>query len=554
MYDIVIRNGMVCDGTGNPWTKLDIGIKDGKIFSLGKIESGQGRQEVDASGCIVSPGFIDSHVHSDLLCTLPEIHKIRVLQGITTELFGQDGISVAPVSQMTKPEWQKQLKGLNGDIGDWPWETVGEYLGFLERSDIIGNAAYLIPHGNVRTLVVGFEGRQATKEECAEMRRLVEEGMEQGAYGISSGIQYPPCAYANIEELIEICKGAAKYDGCFVVHIRNESNLSLEALDEVIEAARHSGVRLHVSHFKVCGKINREKLGKALKKLEQARAEGIEVTFDQYPYTAASTMLQAILPPWAQADGTEAILGRISDPVLRRGIIEEMLTNGEYDNPVRNNGWGNIVIASVTREINKQLEGRSIQELGVMQGRDPADAALDLLISEDAAATMIIHWGVEEDVVEVMKDPIQMVASDGVFGGKPHPRLYGSFARVLGKYARDEQVFSLPEAIRKMTSAPAQLLRLEKRGRISEGYWGDIVVFDPDEIADLATFEDPHQPSAGIRHVMVNGSLTVADGEYIGTTAGMVMRKSAERPSVFSKVKEKESCESNRFYNVDYRR
>ncbi|GIN90992.1 D-aminoacylase [Siminovitchia terrae] len=528
MYDVIIRNGMVCDGTGNPWTKLDIGITDGKIIRLDKMIHEQAQREIDASGSIVSPGFIDPHVHSDLLCTKPEIHNIRVLQGITTELFGQDGISVAPVSENTKLEWQKQLKGLNGDIGEWPWQTVDDYLSFLEGSDIIGNAAYLIPHGNIRTLVVGFEGRQATKEECKEMRELVEEGMRQGAFGISSGIQYPPCAYATLEELIEICKGAAKYDGCFVVHIRNESNLSLEALDEVIEAARQSGIRLHISHFKVCGKINRDKLEKALHKLEDARQEGIEVTFDQYPYTAASTMLQAILPPWAQADGTGAILSRLRDPQLRQRIKEEMLHNGKYDNPVRNNGWDHIVIASVTLESNRKFEGKSIQEIGEMQQQDPADAALDLLISEEAAATMIIHWGVEEDVTKVMENPLQMVGSDGVFGGKPHPRLYGSFARVLGKYAREEQIFSIPEAVRKMTSAPAQLLRLRKRGMIREGYWGDLVVFDPAVVVDCATFEEPHQLPSGILHVLINGKLTVFNGKYVGETAGQVIRRGNE--------------------------
>lgn len=525
MYDVIIRNGLVCDGTGNPWTKLDVGIRAGKIVRLAKLVFEQAEIEIDASGCIVSPGFIDPHVHSDLLCTNPEIHKIRVLQGITTELFGQDGISVAPVSKHTKQEWQKQLKGLNGDIGDWPWETIDEYLSFLEAADMIGNAAYLIPHGNIRTLVMGFEGRQATKEECREMREWVEAGMRQGAFGISSGIQYPPCAYANLEELVEICKGATKYDGCFVVHIRNESNLSLEALDEVIEAARISGIRLHISHFKVCGKINRDKLEKALRKLEEARQEGIEVTFDQYPYTAASTMLQAILPPWAQAGGTKAILYRLKEPHLREKIKEEMLHNGEYDNPVRNNGWDHIVIASVALDENKKYEGKSLQEIGDIQQKDPADAAVDLLISETAAATMIIHWGVEEDVTKVMKNPLQMVGSDGVFGGKPHPRLYGAFARVLGKYGREEKVFTIPEAIRKMTSAPAQLLRLKDRGMIREGFWGDLVVFDPVTVMDCATFENPHQLPSGIRHVFVNGKWTVSDGAYIGETAGRIIRR-----------------------------
>lgn len=298
MFDIIIKNGKVYDGTGNPWTKLDIGIIDGKISKIGNLTGVSAKTVIEAENLAVSPGFIDTHVHSDLLCTRPEIHKIKVMQGVTTELFGQDGISVAPVSEETKPLWQKQLKGLNGDIGEWPWNSVEEYLDFLDKSDISGNASYLVPHGAARSLVMGFEGRKATKEEMISMREIVEEAMQQGAVGVSSGLVYPPNVYADKDELIEICKGAAKYDGCFVVHIRNESNRSLEALDEVIDVARQSGVRLHVSHFKVAGKINRDKFEASLNRMDEAREEGIEVTFDQYPYTAGSTVFHAILPPW----------------------------------------------------------------------------------------------------------------------------------------------------------------------------------------------------------------------------------------------------------------
>ncbi|RXT02779.1 amidohydrolase family protein [Ammoniphilus sp. CFH 90114] len=525
MFDILIRGGMVCDGTGNPWTRLDVGIQNGRIASLSDLTDAQGKLELDAKGLVVSPGFIDPHVHSDLLCIKPEVHKIKVLQGVTTELFGQDGISVAPVSEATKPLWQKQLKGLNGDIGDWPWNTVDEYLSFLENNKMCGNSAYLVPHGAVRTLVMGFEGREATKQEIQQMRELVEEGMKQGAFGVSSGIQYPPCVYSNREELVEICKGAAKYDGCFVVHIRNESNLSLEALDEVIDVARLSGVRLHVSHFKVCGSINRDKLGPALAKLEAGRAEGIEITFDQYPYTAASTVFQAILPPWMHNGGTVEMLERLKDPNVRERVKHELLHNAEYDNTVRNNGWGNIVIASVASEKNREFEGHNLVEIGKMRGVEPAEAAFDLLIEENAVVTMIIHWGVEEDVMDVMKHPLQMVGSDGVFGGKPHPRLYGSFPRVLGRYAREKEAFPIWEAVRKMTSAPAQLLRLHDRGILREGNWADITVFDPQTVIDRATYENPLQLAIGIHHVLVNGEIAVLNHEYTGITAGKVIRR-----------------------------
>lgn len=525
MFDFVIRNGMLCDGSGNPWTKMDIGIVGGRIKKVKKNMEEQGKQEINADVFIVSPGFIDPHSHSDLWCMKPEVHHIRALQGITTEVFGQDGISVAPVSERTKPLWQKQLKGLNGDIGNWPWNTIEEYLNYLDQMKIVGNAAYLIPHGAVRTLVMGFEGRMARSEEICLMSELVEEGMKQGAFGISSGIQYPPCVYANKEELIEICKSTAKYDGCFMVHIRNESNLSLEALDEVIDVARVSGVRLHISHFKVCGSVNRDKFAIALEKLDAARREGIEVTFDQYPYTAASTVFHAVLPPWMHDGGTEDMLARLEDSATREKIKWDMANNGEYDNTVKNNGWENIVIASVASEKNKEILGKSVTEIATLWGKCPDEAAMDLLIEEQAAVTMIIHWGEDKDVINAMQHPLQMVGSDGVFGGKPHPRLYGSFPRVLGHYAREKSVFPVWEAVRRMTHAPAQLLRLQDRGMICEGYQADIVVFNPNTVIDQATYHDPLQQCIGIEHVFINGAWTVKEGEFTGMTAGKILRR-----------------------------
>lgn len=524
-FDLIIRNGMVCDGTGNPWTRLDIGINNGVISSIAHLGSARGNTEIDAAGLVVSPGFIDAHVHSDLWCTRPDIHKIRVLQGITTELAGQDGVSVAPVTPETKPLWRKQLNKVNGDIGEWPWNSIDEYLRFLENTKMTGNIAYLVPHGNIRSMVMGFEGREATSKEIAAMQELVEAGMQQGAFGVSSGIQYPPCVYANKEELVGICRGAAKYDGCFVVHIRNESNYSVEALDEVIDAARISGIRLHVSHFKVCGERNREKLDIALEKMERGRADGIEITFDQYPYAAASTFLHAILPPWMHDGGVPKMLDRLRDGRMREQAKEEILHSGEYDNPVRNNGWGNLVIASVSSEGNRELEGLSLLEVAERKGTEPAYAAFDLLLEEEGEVMILIHWGNEADVERVMRHPLQMVGSDGVFGGKPHPRLYGSFARVLGHYSREKEAFPIWEAVRKMTGAPAQLLRLRDRGFLREGYRADLVVFDPAAVADQATYEHPLQQSLGIQYVLVNGQMAVSNGQFTGVTGGTVIRQ-----------------------------
>lgn len=524
MFDIIIRNGQVYDGTGNPWTRLDIGIQDGRIAKIGKLHDREAVVEIEAEGLVVSPGFIDTHVHSDLLCTKPDIHKIKVLQGVTTELLGQDGISVAPVTEQTKPLWQKQLRGLNGDIGEWPWNSIDEYLDFLSSSTLAGNVAYLVPHGAVRTLVMGFEGRKATVEEMQKMRELVEEGMRQGAVGLSSGLVYPPNLFSCKEELIEICKGAAKYDGCFVVHMRNESNHILEALDEMIDVARSSGVRLHISHFKVIGRRNRDNFQKVLDNMEQARAEGIEITFDQYPYTAGSTVLHALLPPWMHNGGTEELLAKLQDEEIRKQIKAEFEHNHDFENWVESCGWGNIVIASVNSEKNRVVEGKNLLEIAAMRGTSPADAVFDLLLEENAGVTMVISWGEEADITNALRHPLQIVGSDGIFGGKPHPRLYGSFPRILGRFVREQGILTMSEAIRHMTGAPAQLLRLEDRGYIAEGYWADIVIFDPNTVADQATYEQPLLEPIGIRYVLVNGKVAVDNSIFTGMTAGKVIR------------------------------
>lgn len=525
MFDLIIKNGKVYDGTENPWTRLDLGIKNGVIQQMGDLSRQDAYKIIDANQMAVSPGFIDTHVHSDLLCTKPEIHKVKVLQGVTTELFGQDGISVAPVSDQTKPLWQKQLKGLNGDIGDWPWNSIEEYLAYLDKAELNGNAVYLVPHGAVRTLVMGFAGRQATRREMEEMRRFVEEGMEQGAAGLSTGLIYPPNLYSCKEELIEICKGAAKYDGCFVVHIRNESNTILEALDEVIDVARKSGVRLHVSHFKVGGIVNRGKYEKALRKFDQARDEEIEVTFDQYPYTAGSTVFHAILPPWMHSGGTEELLVKLKEPEVQKKIKADFATNTNYENWVLNCGWDNIVLTSVTTDGNRWVEGKHMAQIAEELGMEPADAAFQLLLEEKAGITMLIHWGMEEDIISAMQHSLQIVGSDGIFGGRPHPRLYGTYPRVLGHFVRENKALSLEEAIRKMTGAPAQLLRLKDRGFLKEGYAADIVIFDPGTVKDQATYEAPLQEPAGILYVVVNGEMVVQNGRYTGKTCGKVLRR-----------------------------
>ncbi len=512
MLDVLIKNGFVVDGMNNPWTKLDIAIKNGKIIEMRKSIDENASKIIDATNKVVSPGFIDTHVHSDLLCTDPEIHQIKLKQGVTTELLGQDGISVAPVNENTKPLWQKQLKGLNGDIGDWNWFRVSEYINFLKESNTLGNLTYLVPHGNVRTLVMGFEKRKSTKQEMIEMRKHVEEGMEEGAFGFSSGLVYPPNVFSATEELIEICKGVAKYDGCFVVHMRNESFNILEALEEMILVARESGVRLHISHLKVIGIKNRQYYPAILEKMKSAREEGIEITFDQYPYTAGSTVFHAILPPWMHDGGSEKMVSRLKDLSIRQKLKKEIQESKDFENWVFNCGWDNIIVSSVGSNRNKVYEGKSVTEISELKDSEPADTAFDLLIEEEGNITMIVHWGLEEDIVTAMKSPYHIVGSDSIFGGKPHPRLSGTQPRILSRYVRDKGVLRLEEAIHHMTGSPAQLLRLDKRGVLQKDYWADIVIFDPNTVLDQATFDEPTSEPSGINYVLVNGEICVEEG------------------------------------------
>lgn len=526
VFDLLIKNGIVVDGTGNPWTKVDVAVQNGKIVRMNKNINEEASKIVDASNKVVSPGFIDTHIHSDLMCTIPTNHQIRLKQGVTTELIGQDGISVAPISEYTKSFWQDQLKSLIGDIGDWNWFSVSEYLRFLNTSNLLGNVAYLVPHGNVRTLVMGFEERTATKTEMIQMRKIVEKSIKEGAIGFSTGLVYPPNVFSNTEELIEICKGVAKYDGCFVVHIRNESFSIIEAFDEMLEVARKTGVRLHISHFKVIGSKNRHYYPQILKKMQEARSEGIEITFDQYPYTAGSSILHSILPPWVHDGGTEKMLTRLKDKTVREQIAVELEESTEFENWVYNVGWESIIISSVNTRKNKYCEGKNMIEISEIRNQSPTEAMCDLLIEEHGNVLMIDHWGREEDIIKAMKSPYHIVGSDGIFGNNPHPRLYGTHPRILARYVRELGVLTLEEAIHHMTGAPAQLMRLKDRGLLKEGYWADIIVFDPNKVQDNGTYEVPKQEPTGIETVIVNGKVTISNGNATDNGIGKVLSNS----------------------------
>ena len=528
MASLLLKGGRVVDGTGAPAYEADVLVRDGKIAAIGRDLPAADR-ELDVTGLVVAPGFIDTHSHSDLDVMLRPQVLPKVMQGITTELLGQDGVSLAPLPEQYISPWRKNLAGLDGDSDDidWTFGTTENYLNMVEAAHPGLNEMYLVPHGNIRMEAMGLDNRLPTDEEIEKMRAITRREMEAGAMGLSTGLIYIPCAYSESREIIEMCKVVAEYDGVFVIHQRSEADTILDSMKEVIEIGRKSGVKVHWSHFKVCGKQNWDKIDAVLDLLEQAEAEGITVSFDQYPYVAGSTMMGAILPPWVHDGGTDKAVARLAEPELRKKMVYDM-EHGipGWDNFVDFAGFENIYVTSVKTEKNADAVGISITELAEKRGTDPYTAAFDLLMQEENAVGMVDFYGTEEHVVRFMKRPEMNVCTDGLLcPGKPHPRLYGSFVRVLGKYVREEKVMTLEQAVRKMTGKPAEVLSLKDRGLIREGMCADITVFDPDTVIDKGTFTDPIQFPDGIAYVIVNGEVAVDHGEHTGALNGCVIRR-----------------------------
>jgi N-acyl-D-amino-acid deacylase len=518
MEDLVVRDGRIVDGTGNPWYRGDLAVSQGRITAIGRALEARGRV-IDAKGLIVAPGFIDTHSHSDLMLIAEPEAQQKIMQGITTEVVGQDGLGEAPIRDNVVNEWRKYLSGLNGDPDiDWSWRSFGEYLDALEAAKPAVNVAGLVGHGNLRLVTMGMENRSPTSAELEEMRDILSNSMEEGAFGLSTGLIYPPCVYAETDELTELCKIVQRHHGVFVIHMRNEGDRLLESIDEVEAIGRGSGVSVQISHFKAGGQRNWGRSVDALEKLEKARAGGLDVTVDQYPYVAGSTFLSSLLPVWMHEGGTGWMLERLKDGEIREKVVAELESRGRGSEW----GWRNVMVTSVKSDENRRFEGRSLKEIAEARGQPLLDALFDLILEEENAATMVSFSMSEEDIRTIMRSPLQMVCTDGIVLGKPHPRAYGSFPRVLGRYAK-EGVLGLEEAVRKMTSLPAQRFDLHDRGILRPGMPADITIFDPDTVVDTATYEDPIQFPEGIEYVIVNGSVTVERGEHTGDRAGMVL-------------------------------
>lgn len=528
MYDLILKNAKVIDGTGSPWYYGDIAINGSVIEKIGKMTSENAKKVIDVENKVVSPGFIDMHTHSDLVVLDESLIEAKVRQGITTDLLGQDGVAATPLHDNYIADWQKNIAGLDGTPPiEWDWRTVGDYLDKIDRNKPSYNLATLAPHGNIRMEVMGLDDRPATDEEITKMQNVLRRSLDEGAVGLSTGLIYPPCSFAEMKELEALCQVVGEYGAPLVIHQRSEGDEILESMDELIEMMKRCDAHLHFSHLKNCGKDNWHKTPEVLKKIDKARKDGLEVTFDQYPYTAGSTMLSAILPPWAHDGGSQKMLTRLEDESLRTRIKEEMATAlPGWDSMSKWAGWNGIQITSVITEENQQYVGKTIEEISkMMDGKDCADIALDLIYEESNDVGMIDFVIDEESIKQIIAHPSGTIGSDGLLGGEPHPRAYGTFPKILGRYVREQGVTSLEEMIRRMTSQPARIIGMQDRGIIREGLKADLVVFDQETIKDNATFENPRQYNDGIECVIVNGEIVINKEKSNPVAAGKVFKR-----------------------------
>ncbi len=529
MLDVLIRGGKLIDGTGNPWLRADVAIADGRVVAVGKLAGEAARRAIDADGLCVSPGFVDMHTHSDLQLMAQPTWEVKVAQGVTLEVLGQDGLGLAPVTAESAAVLRQQLKGWNGDPPgvDWGWRSMAEYL---ERFDgrVSPNVAVLVGHGTVRLSAMGMERRAPTPSELATMQRLVAEAMGDGAVGLSAGLTYAPAMFSTDDELVALCRVLGPFAGYYQPHHRNYGVHAMEAYAASIAIGREAGVPVHLTHANLGYEVNRGRAPELLAMVDAARAEGVDVTMDSYPYLAGNTYLHAYLPSWVHEGGNRAIMARLADPAQRGRIRQEMeLTgsDGAHGVPI---DWSKVVLTNAGRPENRGYVGRSIADAAASAGGspDPFSFYCDLLLAEELGVGSLSFTGNEENVRATMQHPAHMAGSDGiVVGDRPHPRAWGTFVRYLAVYVRELGLVRLEDMVRKMTSQPAQRLGLFDRGVLRPGAAADVVCFDADRVRDTATYESPRQAPDGVPYVLVNGELVIDGGRHTGATPGRALRR-----------------------------
>lgn len=527
-FDLLIKNGYVFDGLGNEPIQVDIGIRGTFIQKIGKIHSSKGKTVIDANGLAVCPGFIDIHEHTDIGLLVNPKAESAVHQGTTTLVSGNCGSSPFPIAEEIFDELKDNLKE-QFDL-DLTWTDIQGFFSRIEEQGTAVNYSSLVGHGDVRGASMGFNDRPPKPEEMDKMKQMVEENIKAGAFGLSTGLEYAPGCYARPDEITELCKVTARLGGIYATHMRDEGDHLLESLDESIETAKQAGISLQISHLKVAYPRNWHKIADALRKVEEARNGGVPIFCDRYPYTAGSTGLSFYFPSWARQGTTEEFLARLKDPTLESKIRSHVVEQEK-----KLGSWDKVVISGVVTEKNRRFEGKNVLEGAKELGKEPYDFMRDLLIEENNRVGMVIFMMNEENLKKILSHPLVGVGSDGsaiaphgpLGRGKPHPRHYGTFPRVLGKYVREEKIIPLPEMLKKITSIPAKKFGFEKRGILQNGFFADIVIFDRDRIIDTATWTDPHQFPRGVEYVIVNGTAVIQQGEHTGNLPGMVLRKQA---------------------------
>jgi len=530
LLDLVLVGGVLIDGTGASPRQADVGVAGGRTVALGQLRDRETRRAIDASGMYVTPGFVDIHAHSDLTILIDPRAASKIRQGVTTEISGQCGVSAAPLAGQARDELRVWAARYELEPG---WNSLADYLAAVEGEGIAINFGTLVGHGNLRQVVMGSADRPADGSEIRAMAEVLSQNLEEGALGLSSGLFYAPGSYADIAELAALAQVAAAHGGYYASHVRNEARRLEAALQEAVEVGLRSGARVQISHLKLASRANWGEAQKVLAQLDAARAKGLDLGWDQYPYTAGATSLDAVVPPAFLAGGTAALLRRLRTEESRAQIAQALAdANSSWENLALDPGWKDITVSFHPNR--NELHGRSIAQIAASEGSPPLHTALDLIVETEAQAEIVIHCMDERDVAAILRHPNTAICSDAdalaadgpLAEGKPHPRTYGTFPRILGRYVREQGLLTWEEAIYKMTGLPADRLRLRDRGVVREGAFADLVVFDPQTIADTATYDDPHRYPEGIRHVLVNGRFVVQEGRQTEERPGRVLRRS----------------------------
>ena len=535
-FDIVITNGHIIDGTGSPWYSGDVGIRDGKLSAIGNLVGAARARTIDAKGMVVAPGFIDMLGQSELTILVDPRLPSKIYQGITTEITGEGG-SAAPLNDAI-------IKALDTDYRHLQihpdWRTLRQYFARLEKQGIGINLASYVGATQVRAMVLGFEDRQPTAAQLAEMKKLVRDGMQDGAVGVSSSLEYPPAPYAKTEELIALAAEAGRFGGIYATHMRSEGDAIMQSIDETVRIGREAKIPVEIWHLKVAGKANWGRMSEVVAGINAARAAGVDIAADTYAYPAWFNSMSAFIPPWAHDGGNAKLIERLKDPATRARIRSELLApSSEWDNEWQEIAGPEAVMIGVVQNPQLlQFQGKRLADVAAAWHKDPLDALFDFLIEDDAFTSNAVFGMSEPDVSLALQQPWVAINNDssgtspeGLLGKEhPHPRAYGTFPRILRKYVREEKILTLEDAIRKFSALPAQRMRLIDRGVLKEGVWADLVIFDPATVRDLATFDSPNQLSQGMEYVLVNGVPVIDQGKMTGKLPGKVLRGAGYLP------------------------